>query len=271
MENRLAELTIPDYASFEDRYEIINNTIVEFIARLPQHEPIQIAGDRRKAIDRCFEPSKIEDIFSLLEKESNSSGPQAEWAQKTIQAIRGRSPTSLKVTLRQMELGSKWTIAQAFEREHQIAARFMKHPDFVEGVSARLLRKPPETPQWQPAELSKVSNTDVDSFFGKSDDGPPLLELLKPMNANTNYSNYPHAWTTLPKERDIASYIRKTSQSRESLTSGDVVQYFINKYNGKLGVREIVEDILSRQTVQGDQQLQWRPDWEATLKHNADL
>mgnify|MGYP001169931946 FL=1 len=41
----------------------------------------------------------------------------------------------------------------------------MEHPDFVEGVSARLIRKPAQTPEWLKTTFDQVSETEVDSFF----------------------------------------------------------------------------------------------------------
>lgn len=264
LESRLAELTIPDYASLEDRYKIINNTIAEFISSLPHNEPLQIGGDRRKAVDRCFAPQQIEDILKLLEDEANSSSTQAGWAQKTLEAINGRSPTSLKVTLHQMGLGSRqgeknWGIMEAFEQEHQIAARFMNHPDFVEGVSARLLRRPPETPKWQPAELSEVAQQDVDSFFQPTEQSPSKLQMLKQGSpAKLNYKDYPHSWTALPKERDIKQYIDQCVKNKESVTRDTVQQHFLTLTNGKPGVQEVLDDILQRQTKQEGEQLRWQ-------------
>lgn len=266
----MAELTIPDYASLEDRYQIVNNTIAEFISGLPQHEPLQISGDRRSAIDRCFEPYRIEDIFSLLNREAGSSGPQASWAEKTIETMQGRSPTSLKVTLKQMALGREWKIDEAFQREHSIAANFMAHPDFVNGVSARLVQKPPRTPEWQPARLEDVSDADVDTFF-ETIQGPPRLVLLKNASPKTSYHQYPHSWTALPKEEDVANYIRHAAKTEDLATSENLLQHFMSKTNGKPGVREVITDILQRQTVQEGDQLQWRSDWEAEQKRKASL
>ena len=258
LESRLAELTVPDYASLEDHYKIVNNTIAEFVSGLPHNEPIQIAGERRKAVDRCFAPSQIEEILKLLEEESKSSRPEAQWAQKTLDAIHGRSPTSLKVTTLQMALGNKWSITEAFEKEHQIAARFMHHPDFVEGVSARLIRKPPETPKWQPAELSGVSQEEVDSFFMPTQHSPPKLEMLKQKTSKTNYQQYPHSWTALPKERDVAQFIAQRTRNKQAVTPDHVRQHFVNAANGKPGTREVVEEILQRKTKQQGEQLTWQ-------------
>ena len=49
-------------------------------------------------------------------------------------------PTSQDL-MRQMRVAGRWDIAEAFEREHQIASKFMQHHDFSEGVTALLVRK----------------------------------------------------------------------------------------------------------------------------------
>jgi 3-hydroxyisobutyryl-CoA hydrolase len=43
-----------------------------------------------------------------------------------------------------MRLGKSWSISETFQREYQMAAKFMRHPDFTEGVSALLIQKPAE-------------------------------------------------------------------------------------------------------------------------------
>ena len=257
LEHRLAELTIPDYASLEDHYKIVNNTILEFVSGLPHNEPMQIAGERRKAVDRCFAPINVKDILKRLEDESKSSGSQAGWAEKALVAIQGRSPTSLKVTALQMAFGSRWSIMEAFEKEHQIATRFMHHPDFVEGVSARLIRKPAETPKWQPASLSDISDEEANRFF-EIPEGSARLQLLRQQRTEKNaYMQYPHAWTTLPKERYVAQLIKNAIKDKKSMNSEGVLEHFTALTNGKPGVREVLQDILQRQTRQEGEQLVW--------------
>ena len=86
------------------------------------------------------------------------------WATSTLKTLRQRSPTSLKVTVRQMREGANWDILQTFEKEHAMASRFMAHPDFVEGVNARL-KKPTREPVWDPSNLEDVRDEDVERFF----------------------------------------------------------------------------------------------------------
>jgi 3-hydroxyisobutyryl-CoA hydrolase len=148
-----------------------------------------------------------------------------------------RSPTSLKVTLRQMRLGKSWSISEAFQREHQIAAHFMRHPDFVEGVKARLMSKPPRQAEWQPATLEEVTTDQVDQFFSVPE-GEELMDLL----SETNYESYPHAQYGLPSENDIQGLVQRVSNTSQE------AQEFAN-FGKKEGAREKLAEVLARRTV----------------------
>lgn len=244
LEQRLSELVFKDYASFNERCQIINSTIEEFTTGLPHDQPMTLAGDMRKAIDGCFRADNIETILSALEQEGSS------WATKTIKTIRERGPTSVKVTLKQMQLGKSWSIDEAFQREYHIASKFMEHPDFVEGVTAKLIKKPPQPPRWQPAYLDEVADAEVQSFF-TIPRGTGRLRLLK-SGAGTDYKAYPHAWIGLPTEEAVRSFVTQTQKS-----SAETVAHFLQITNGKLGVREKLEEMLSRKTIEESGVARW--------------
>lgn len=244
LENRLAELTFKDYVSLEDRHRIINSTIEEFVTGLPHDVPMSLDRVKRQAIDRCFAHESIDQILQALENEGSS------WSQQTLKTIRQRSPTSVKVTLRQMKIAGNWTISEAFKREYHIASKFMEHPDFVEGVSSLLIRKPKTTPQWQPETLAKISDETVASFFNVS--GEKQLQLLRE-GPETEYTKYPHGWIGLPTEDEVRNVVRQGGKDRSG-----IVDYFVQQKEGKLGVKEKISEILSRKT-ETDQngQLRW--------------
>ena len=139
------------------RLQIINDTIEEFTTGLPHDTPMQIASDIRRAIDYVFQEShNINDILAALKETRdvpNTPANIVDWAKRTEKTILMRSPTSVKVTLHMLRAARRWNIVQAFQQEYHIAARFMEHPDFIEGVTARLIRKPAQTPNWTPATL----------------------------------------------------------------------------------------------------------------------
>ncbi|KAI9709533.1 MAG: hypothetical protein M1820_003293 [Bogoriella megaspora] len=247
LEARLAELVFKDYSNYTQRLSIINHTISEFSTGLPHDVSMQLSGDIRKAIDHIFSEHVSPTASALLQNLDNfatdSSQPAnvQEWAQKTSQTIRERSPTSILVTMKQMRSGGKWSIADAFQREHHIASKFMAHPDFVEGVSARLIRKPPETPKWNPSSLDDISRSEIDEFFNFPS-GEQKLQLLT-SGQHADYRSYPHAWIGLPTERDVESQVQQAASSAD-----DVITHFVQEKGGKDGVREKVSEILSRKT-----------------------
>lgn len=243
---RLSELVFRDYASYHERLELVNKTISEFSTGLPSpdQEPILLQSTLRQAIDRCFRYNTVEEIIKALEDEE---GDQKEWAQNTLKTLSIRSPTSLKVTLRQLRLGKKWGIKETFQREHHIAAQFMRHPDFVEGVSARLISKPPSTPQWQPDSLAAVQSRDVDAFF-TIPDGVSRLALF----SDGDFKQYSHARYALPTEANIERFIREHRKSR-----AETVAEFAKMWGQKEGVKAKVAEVVDRRTVKTPDGLRW--------------
>lgn len=240
LEARIAELVFKDYATQAERYAVLNSTIEEFSTGLPASRPT-ISGDLRRAIDVCFSAehrTPLEILEALKTVETQSSNQQVQdWAKRTAATINERSPTSVAVTLRQMQVSRGWDIAQTFQHEHNIASRFMSHHDFVEGVTARLVERKKGRPDWKPNTLDKVTNAEVDSFFGR----PLELALLNDAEGS-KYSEYPHADLGLPTEAQILD----VRSERRSASKEDLVKYFVELKNGKQGVREKVEEVIER-------------------------
>jgi 3-hydroxyisobutyryl-CoA hydrolase len=242
---RLSELVFKDYASYQEQLDLVNKTITEFSTGLPSQdqEPILLQSKLRQAIDRCFKYNAVEEIIKALEQEED----QKEWAQTTLKTLSTRSPTSLKVTLRQLRLGKKWGIKETFQREYHIAGRFMRHPDFVEGVSARLISKPPSTPKWQADSLAAVQSKDVDAFF-TIPEGETRLALF----SDGDFKQYPHARYALPTEASIERFVRENRKSRS-----ETVAEFAKLWGQKEGVKAKVAEVLDRRTTKTPDGLSW--------------
>ena len=238
LEARLAELQFPDYMELKERFRIINATIEEYSTGLPADKPA-ISGELRKTIDRVFhvDQPNIKAVLTSLKEvasDAKSSEPLKTWAQKTIETIQTRSPTSVAVTLEQMRVGRQWSIAQTFQKEYDIASAFMAHPDFVEGVTAKLIERKKERPNWQPNTLEEVKKKDVHAFFLGKEGGEKL-----PLISETDYNEYPHAWIGLPREEEI---LREMSGN----TAEDAIANLLEKYEGKQGIREKVAEVMAR-------------------------
>ncbi|KAF1970632.1 ClpP/crotonase [Bimuria novae-zelandiae CBS 107.79] len=237
LEARLAELQFPDYMPLKDRFKIVDATIEEYSTGLPSARP-HISGELRQTIDRVFhrdQPSIQTILASLAEVRDQSPSEELKsWAKKTIETLHTRSPVAVAVALQQMRIGRTWSIAETFQKEHDIATHFMAHPDFVEGVTARLIERKKERPNWQPNTLNDVKMADVHRFFAR-DPSKPGLSLL----SSTDYEEYPHAWIGLPRDEEIWS-------EASSKAPQEVVVTLLEKYNGKQGVREKVAEALER-------------------------
>ncbi|TID19032.1 3-hydroxyisobutyryl-CoA hydrolase mitochondrial precursor [Venturia nashicola] len=239
LSHRLSELQPKDYAGSREVHSLIASTIAEFDTGLPSPRP-QITGGQRQMIDGIFAADSPLDILAGLQDLINSGDHSQEiqqWAEKTIKTIKERSPTSVAVTLRQMREAREWDIAETFQRELDIATHFMHHPDFVEGVTARLINRTKERPNWSPNTLEEVTDEQVNAFFQRV--GKEPLDLLETRN-NGRYAEYPHAWLGLPTE----SQIRKLSS--EGMSTEEIVKHFIKEKEGKVGVREKVEEVMER-------------------------
>ncbi len=120
------------------------------------------------AIDRCFAGATIEAIITALEAEGT------EWAEATRATLAAKSPTSLKVTVRQLRAGAALDFAAAMRLEYRLCQRFCADHDFAEGIRSVVIDKD-NAPRWRPASLAAVTEADVDAHFQAPPDGDLTL------------------------------------------------------------------------------------------------
>jgi len=72
-----------------------------------------------------------------------------------------RSPTAVLLTLKLLRHNETQPLEEVFRADLKAARFIVKHPDYVEGVRARLIDKD-DKPQWQPATIEEVGDLDVD-------------------------------------------------------------------------------------------------------------
>ena len=81
------------------------------------------------------------------------------------------SPTSLKLTFRQIRDGARLSFADAMVEEYRLSQHCMAGHDFAEGVRALIIDKD-NAPRWQPDSLAAVGDDLIDAYFaplGKND------------------------------------------------------------------------------------------------------
>ena len=114
--------------------------------------------DKAAAIEVCFSKESVAEILKDLEY-----FPDA-WCQQTATLMRTRSPTSLCVTLRQLQEGAKLKFDACMQLEYRLSCRFLQGHDFFEGIRAVLIDKD-NMPIWEPDKLEAVQAADVDNYF----------------------------------------------------------------------------------------------------------
>lgn len=121
----------------------------------PGDSPLRaLQGD----IDRCFAFERVEDILAALDAEDS------EWARETRATLGRMSPTSLKVTLRQLRLCRALPYDEVVSVEYRLSQHLTARPDFREGIRAVLVDKD-QKPRWRPSSLSEVSAAEVEACF----------------------------------------------------------------------------------------------------------
>ena len=100
-----------------------------------------------EAIERAFADLDADRIIAAL---AQASAAGATFADRALQALATKSPTSQAIALRQMQLGADATFEQAMTIEYRIVSRICRGHDFYEGVRAVIVDKD-NRPLWRPA------------------------------------------------------------------------------------------------------------------------
>jgi enoyl-CoA hydratase len=142
------------------------DTIVEALADKPAHLALRPWADGvpdpieklQQQVDYHFGGGSVEAVLANLDADSG------EWAQATANTIRAKSPTSLKIAFRQMEVGLAKSFRDCMAIEFRLTERIQRGTDFYEGVRATIIDKD-GAPKWRPATLEEVKPWIIDDYF----------------------------------------------------------------------------------------------------------
>jgi enoyl-CoA hydratase len=118
-------------------------------------------------IERCFSVPALSAILAKLDDEGNAG---SEFALTAARAIRTKSPTSLAITLRQMQIGTELNIEEALRTEFRIASRIARGHDYYEGVRAVIIDKD-NRPCWDPAAIERIEPAEIEAYFAPLPEG----------------------------------------------------------------------------------------------------
>ncbi|MDE1904710.1 MAG: enoyl-CoA hydratase/isomerase family protein, partial [Alphaproteobacteria bacterium] len=109
-------------------------------------------------IDRVFAAPSVEAIIAALARET------AVWAKDAHAAMIRASPSSLKITFRQLALGRGMNVGAALALEYRLTQHVLAGHDFFEGIRATLVDKD-NAPRWRPDSLAGVTERAIDGYF----------------------------------------------------------------------------------------------------------
>lgn len=141
-----------------DRYQSISTK--------PDPATSQILRNK-EAIQRIFgeDVTSVEQMLQLLTEEAaREVGTEQQWATKTLHTLQKMSPTSLKITLAQLQRGRALDLQECLKMEFRMMVRCMANHDFKEGIRAVLVDKD-NAPRWQPATVDAVTPEQLETYF----------------------------------------------------------------------------------------------------------
>lgn len=106
----------------------INTILEKFSTKTPELNNQEFSlAPVMKQINAAFSASSVEEILKRLKDDGS------KWAQDTHATIVKMSPTSLKVTMKQLEYGATKNLKECLEMEYRMTQKFCAAHDFYEG------------------------------------------------------------------------------------------------------------------------------------------
>jgi len=170
----LIELGLAKYCVNKNNFNILENLLIhcknissinKAIKQFSVKTSSGLFPSLNKKISKIFKYKELEEIFLKLNQDKSS------WAKETVEVLKEKSPTSLKISLKQLQLASNKSLKDDLIMEYRLSQACMAGNDFYEGVRALLVDKD-NKPKWKPNRIEDVSNELVMSHFkslGKND------------------------------------------------------------------------------------------------------
>ncbi|MFJ8103463.1 enoyl-CoA hydratase/isomerase family protein [Lysinibacillus sp. NPDC096212] len=109
-------------------------------------------------IDQHFSNYTVEEIVESLDNDPS------KFSHETNQLLLSKSPSSLKITLKQLIDARHKTLEECFATDLILAKNFLKHNDFFEGVRSVVIDKD-RNPQYTYKSLAEFTDDHMEKFF----------------------------------------------------------------------------------------------------------
>ncbi len=150
----VASRDLPALAAALERPGDTDAVIREF-STVPPPSPLSAEASRIERLFAHFDAAEIETAL-------NADG--SDFARRLLDMLATKSPTSVAIALRQMQVGAELSFEEAVRVEFRIVSRICRGHDFYEGVRAAIVDKD-NRPQWRPAAGQRPDAADIDAYF----------------------------------------------------------------------------------------------------------
>jgi enoyl-CoA hydratase/carnithine racemase len=117
-----------------------------FVSHLPANPVL----DEKVAMHFAGKAS-VQDIMASLE----AGASREPFCRNALEALQQRSPTALVLTLQLIRQNRGRPLEEVFAAELRAASFMIRHPDYLEGIRARVIDKD-DRPVWRPSALEEV-------------------------------------------------------------------------------------------------------------------
>jgi enoyl-CoA hydratase/carnithine racemase len=140
---------------------------------LPQLPPAQWLP-RREKIDELLDIADVPCAWNAIKHQLNGNDALLAKAAKTMTE---GCPMTAHLVWEQIARARHMSLAEVFQMEYSMSLNCCRHPEFSEGVRARLIDKD-QTPHWHWQDVSAIPLAVVDAHFEKAWEGRhPLADL----------------------------------------------------------------------------------------------
>ena len=115
-------------------------------------------------IKRCFGASSLDEIYHNLKLHKTT------WSSETLRDLSKKSPTSLKVTFKQLSEFKHLDFEDVMKLEYRMVIKFNFSDDLFEGIRAFIIDKD-FSPAWNPKNIKDVEDKLVNENFQEPDSG----------------------------------------------------------------------------------------------------
>ncbi len=122
---------------------------------LPEPDVLKNHGD---VIEEAFSRYDVMQICETLQ------GDGREWAREILKILAMRSPYSVKVTARLLEMSQGKDFDEVMDINRMLTLRFLQRQDMYEGIRAVVIDKD-KVPVWSVSALKEVAQSDVNEYF----------------------------------------------------------------------------------------------------------